>query len=55
MPTISALPGARRADVSGFGVPEHPDNGSALKCSSKAAISASKLVIARISVKRPGQ
>ena len=55
MPTISALPGARRADVSGFGVPEHPDNGRRCKCSSKAAISASKLVIARISVKRPGQ
>jgi len=30
MPTISALPGARLADVSGYGVPEHPDNGSAL-------------------------
>jgi hypothetical protein len=31
MPTISALPGAGCADVSGFGVPEHPDNGSALQ------------------------
>jgi hypothetical protein len=31
MPTISTLPGAGCADVSGFGVPEHPDNGSALQ------------------------
>jgi hypothetical protein len=31
MPTKSALSGARRADVTGFGVPEHPDDGSALQ------------------------
>jgi hypothetical protein len=35
-PPISTItgtcpPGARRADVSDFGVPEHPDNGSALQ------------------------
>jgi hypothetical protein len=28
--TKSALPGARRADVTGFGVPEHHGDGSAL-------------------------
>ena len=30
MPTKSALSGARRADVTGFGVPEHHRDGSAL-------------------------
>jgi hypothetical protein len=30
MLTKSALPGARRADVTGFGVPEHHGDGSAL-------------------------
>jgi 8-oxo-dGTP pyrophosphatase MutT (NUDIX family) len=30
MPTKSALPGARRADVTGFGMPEHQGDGSAL-------------------------
>jgi hypothetical protein len=30
MPTKSALPGARRADVTGFGMPEHHADGSAL-------------------------
>jgi hypothetical protein len=30
MPTKSALPGARRADGTGFGVPEHHGDGSAL-------------------------
>jgi hypothetical protein len=30
MPTKSALPGARRADVTDFGMPEHHGDGSAL-------------------------
>jgi hypothetical protein len=42
MPTKSALSGARRAEVTGLGVPEHHGDRSAFQCSSNAALSVSK-------------